>query len=195
MYFNDNILHNIYVHGDAEKNGTYTVCASVSPEPYIQTSRDLLRMLPISVAWSSRQRCNRLCTSGLVDDVTLSHNGPNGAGDASGCSWKWLTRGNTDFTSQRILWLTHQGAAQDQGEVWCPRWPLFCRTTSFANAQCKSTVELSYEVNVNTSWTESQKIYVSKIAILLRILSTCLHKTLTRVFTQNPPPSKKYYLP
>jgi len=108
-----------------------------------------------------RQRCNRSCTSGLVDDVTLSHNGPNGAGDASGCSWKWLTRGNTDFTSQRILWLTHQGAAQDQGEVWCLRWPLFCRTTSFANAQCKSTVELSSEVNVNTSWTESQKYLMS----------------------------------
>jgi len=52
MYFNDNILHNIYEHGDAEKNGTYIVCASVSPEPYIQTSRNLLRMLPMAVAGS-----------------------------------------------------------------------------------------------------------------------------------------------
>jgi len=53
MYFNDNILHNIYEHGDAEKNGTYIVYASISPEPYIRTSRNLLRMLPMAAAWSS----------------------------------------------------------------------------------------------------------------------------------------------
>ena len=150
---------------------TYTVTQrrmehTQSVRPYLQNRTSKLREIfcacyPFSWLGHPRQRCNRLCTSGLVDDVTLSHNGPNGAGDASGCSWKWLTRGNTDFTSQRILRLTHQGAAQDQGEVWCLRWPLFCRPTSFANAQCKSTVELSSEVNANTSWTESQKYLMS----------------------------------
>ena len=40
----------------------------------------------VSVLFS--RRCDTLCTSGFVDDVMFSHNGPYGADDAVGCKLK-----------------------------------------------------------------------------------------------------------
>jgi len=150
--------------------------------PYLQNRTSKLRAFFCACyPWPwPRPRCSRSCTSGLVDDVTLSHNGPNGAGDASGCSSKWLTRGNTDFTSQRILKLTRQGAAQDRAGVWCLRRPMFCLTTSFVNEQCKRRTIVRCEHVINGVTKISN---VSKIAIATNIKPLLTHKTLTRVFT------------
>jgi len=63
-------------------------------------------------------RCNMLCISSLVDDVTFSHNRTYGAGDESRVyAQNDSAEGSTDFMSQRILKLTYQGAAWNRGGV------------------------------------------------------------------------------
>jgi len=59
----------------------FLVClsAGMPQKPHVQTSRNFLCILVICgrgsvLIW---QHCNTLCTSGFVDDVMLSHNGPN----------------------------------------------------------------------------------------------------------------------
>jgi len=47
------------------------------------------------------RRCNTLCTSGFVDDLMFSHNGPHVTGNASiGCKLEMTHRGPHDMTSR-----------------------------------------------------------------------------------------------
>jgi len=56
-----------------------SVCLSVS-EPHSRTSPNILRMLPIVVAWSSSDGVTiMLCASGFVDDVVFSRSELYGA--------------------------------------------------------------------------------------------------------------------
>ena len=62
---------------------TCTLYACKSLEPHIQTSPNFLHLLLMAMSMTVFlwRRCNMLCTSGLVDDVVFSDNGPYGAGD------------------------------------------------------------------------------------------------------------------
>jgi len=48
------------------------------PNVHVQISLNILYMLPVAVAQSSRWHCNTLRTSDFVDDVMFSHNGTSG---------------------------------------------------------------------------------------------------------------------
>jgi len=66
-----------------DEYGCSSVCLSarICPKPHSRTSSNFLCMLIASARGSVLlwQHCDTLCTSGFVDDVMFSHNGPYGA--------------------------------------------------------------------------------------------------------------------
>ena len=58
---------------------------NISLEPRIQNSPDFLCILPADMSRFSSGRISMLCTSGFVNEVIFSHNGPYGTGDAIRC--------------------------------------------------------------------------------------------------------------
>ena len=76
-----------------------SVCRSVCPRAYLRNhTSKLQRIFCTHYLWPGFvlhwQSCSKMCTSGVVDDVIFSRNGPAcGSGDESGCTFKLtLTR-------------------------------------------------------------------------------------------------------
>jgi len=61
-----------------ENSGTYILYVCISLEPHIQTSPNFVHTAYSHVLVLLWQHCSAWFTSGLVDDVICSHNGPYG---------------------------------------------------------------------------------------------------------------------
>jgi len=126
------------------------------------------------------------------------------------CSSLWLTRGSTDFSSQRTLKPTYERQAVDRSGVWClRRLSCFSYTKSLS---CSAKIRCYHffiyliikakghkghlDRHVIIRNGVKKKVFnISKIAQLQWIWSHCFRYTLTRVSTEIKAPYWANYLP
>ena len=101
------------------------LCASISLEPPDQSSRNVLCRSPVAVAWSSWRRCDTLCTSDFMDDVTFGRVG------------RMATSGVAMYPGRSLMSMNALLLRPDRGTEYCDQF--ICRSVCLCVCVCLQT--------------------------------------------------------